>query len=67
MMRRGVSIVPCAGNMPARLRAGVQYADDLDEARLYHAVEERVRRVRDRRLAAFVAAVANGKAANAGP
>jgi len=59
---------PCLGlaDMPFRLHAVVQYPDDLHEVRLQQTVEERVHRIGDRRLAAFVAAVAEVKAANAG-
>src|SRR4051794_40946474 len=44
----------------------MQDADNLDDARFYHAVEDHVYRACDRNLAALVAAVANMKAANAG-
>src|SRR6516225_8758184 len=52
--------------MLPRLHAVVQHPDDLDDARLYHAIEDHMHWVRDRSLAAFVAAVANVEAANAG-
>ncbi|MGA8157662.1 MAG: hypothetical protein WB822_15925 [Rhodoplanes sp.] len=55
------------GDMPARLHAIVEHADDLDEAWFYHAVEDHMHRVRHRRLAAFAATVPDVKAADAGP
>lgn len=53
--------------MGARLHAFVQHADDLDESLLYHAIEDDVHRIGDGRLAAFLAAVSNMEAADAGP
>jgi hypothetical protein len=52
--------------MPPRLHAVVQHAYDLDNARVDHAIEDRMYRVCHRRLAAFVTAVANTEAADAG-
>lgn len=45
----------------------MQYAHDLDDPRFYHAIEDHMHRLRNRRLAAFVPAVADVEAANAGP
>jgi hypothetical protein len=45
----------------------MQNSHDLDQARLAHAIEEYMNRALDWRLAAFFAAVADMKAAHAGP
>jgi hypothetical protein len=52
--------------MPFRLHAVMQHPDDLDDARLYHAIEDDMYWIGDRRLAALVPAVPYVKAANAG-
>jgi hypothetical protein len=52
--------------MPPRLHSVVEHANDFDDARSCHAIEDHMDRVRDRRLATFVTAVTNVKAANAG-
>jgi hypothetical protein len=52
--------------MQPRLHALVQHPDNLNNTRIYHAIEDEMHRVGDRRLAAIVAAVANVEAANAG-
>ena len=52
--------------MPSRLHAVVEHADDLDDAWRYQAIEDHMNRVCDRHLAAFIAAVADVEAANAG-
>ncbi len=48
------------------LHTVVQHTHDLDAARSHQAIEEHMHRGRDRRVGAFVAAVANVKAANPG-
>lgn len=53
--------------MPPRPHPLVQHAHDLDDPRFYHAIEDHMHRLRNRRLAAFVPAVADVEAANAGP
>ena len=50
--------------MAARLHAFVQHADDLDEAGFGRTIEDDMRRIADRRLEAFGAAVSDMKAAN---
>jgi hypothetical protein len=44
----------------------MQNTDDFDDSRVNHSIVEHMHRISDRRLAAFVAAVANVKVANAG-
>ena len=52
--------------MRSGLHPVVKHADDFDEVRLQHAIKNHVGWVCDRRLAAFVAAVAGVEASNAG-
>ncbi len=52
--------------MRSGLHPVVKHADDFDEVRSQDAIQNHVGWVCDRRLAAFVAAVAGGEASNAG-
>lgn len=52
--------------MPSRLHAVMQHADDFDNARFTHAIEEDMYWIGNRCLAAFFPTMANVKAAKAG-
>lgn len=63
----GPGRLPPSEKMPSGLPSVVEHANDFDDVRLRHAIEDHMHRVRDRRLVAFAATVPDVKAAHTRP